>query len=98
MQSYGRVGTSPKTPKEVFHTDIEGSFRANFNGMSHFRAYINGAGRGQRRIALKTLDAAVETTGHYPDQMLRERVSVEYIRGDGAGELERSGNFLEMLP
>ena len=42
--SYGRDGRSPKTLGEVVHTDIEGPFRPDVNGM---RVFYRVCGRSQ---------------------------------------------------
>ena len=95
--SYARGGRSPKTVGEVVHTDIEGPFRPDVNGMKYFIVFVEEASRDKRVIALKSRDNAVDAASHYLDQMLREGVSVKCLSGDGAGELGRSGKFLRML-
>lgn len=95
--SYGRGEKTPETLGEVIHTDIEGHLRPERHGMRNFIVFTNEGSRGKGVIALRTHEPAVEATGHYPGRILREGLSVEYISGDGAGELRRVGKFLKML-
>ena len=83
--SYGRDGRSPKTLGEVVHTDIEGPFQLDVNGMRELIVLLEDDSRDKRVVALKAPDAAVQAMGHFLDQMLREEKSVKWISGDGGG-------------
>lgn len=95
--SFGRGGTSPKTPGEVMHTDLEGPFRADVLGMKYFQVFVDEASTEKHVVGLKTRDAAVDATAAYIDDMARDGITVKCISGDGAGELGWSAKFLRML-
>lgn len=69
---------------EIVHTDIEGPFEADVVGSNHF----------QVSVEVKTRDAVVEATIPFvDDDMVRERIAVTFISGDGTGKLGRSVRF-----
>lgn len=73
--SYERSRRSPKTVGKVVHTEIEGPFRPDVNGMRYFTLSVEESSCVKQVIALKTPDAAVKATGHYFDLKLRENIS-----------------------
>lgn len=59
-------------------------------GKTYFVIFVNEGCRDTRHIALKNHDTAIEATGIYRQQMLRERASVICISGNRGGKLGRS--------
>lgn len=95
--SYERGGTTPKMLGEVVHTDIEGSFRLDVNGIIYFLVSVDETSREKVVVALRTRDAAIEATDHCFDQIIRGGMSVKCINGGGAGELGRSSKVFKIL-
>ena len=95
--SYARGGRSPKPPREVIHTDLEGPFHPDVTGMKYFQMCVDEATRDRHIVGLKTRGTATGATTNYINEMAPEALAVKCISGDGAGELGRSVKFQRML-
>ena len=62
--SYGRGDRSPKAPREVIHTDLEGPFHPGVTGMKYFQVFVDEASPDKRVAGLKTRDAATDATAN----------------------------------
>ncbi len=91
-------GTRPiKKNGEVVHVDWVGPFTPDTNGYTHLMVFIDEALRYKNIFGLRTKDEAFKQLQAYQEGMQLMGVTVEYIRGDGAGELGRSTKFRKAL-
>ena len=88
--SYGREGRSPKTPREIIHTDLERRFLADITGIKYFQVFVGEATRDKRVPGLKTRDVSNSSTADYIDRMTRVGMTIKCISEDGAGDVGRS--------
>ncbi|CAM9595221.1 unnamed protein product [Sphacelaria rigidula] len=91
--SYGRGSRSPKAPREIVHTGLQGPFHADTTGMKHFYVFVDEVSRDKHAVGLNTRDAATDDTGAYIDEMAREGVAIKCISGDGAKGLGQSVRY-----
>eukprot|EP01084_Bolivina_argentea_P010286 19150_1 len=94
---YQRGTRSIKRNGEVAHIDLVGPFSPDMNGCTYLMVFIDEASRYKRSFGLRTKDEAYKRLQTYQDGMLLKGVTVECIRGDGAGELGRSAKFRQAL-
>ncbi len=72
-------------------------FSPDMNGCTYLMVFIDEASRYKCSFGLRTKDEAYKRLQTYQDGMLLKGVTVECIRGDGAGELGRSAKFRQAL-
>ncbi len=94
---YQRGTRSIKKPGEVVHVDLVGPFSPDMDGYMYLMVFIDEATRFKSVWGLRTKDQAYTSLKPYRDDMQLQGVTVNTIRGDGAGELGRSSVFRDEL-
>ncbi len=64
---------------------------------TYLMVFVDEATRHKCIFGLRTKDEAYKQLQPYQEGMMLKGVNVEYIRGDGAGELGRSSKFRKEL-
>ncbi len=94
---YQRGTRSIKQPGEVVHVDLVGSFEPDMNGYKQMMVFIDEATRFKSVLGLKNRGDTHKLLKNYTEDMQLAGVTVDCIRGDGAGELGRSRIFRQEL-
>ncbi len=94
---YQRGTRSIKKPGEVVHVDLVGPFEVDMNGYRHMMVFIDEATRFKNVMGLKNKGEAHRQLKSYTEGMQLAGITVDCIRGDGAGELGRSRIFRQEL-
>ncbi len=94
---YQKGTRSVKNNGEMVHVDLVGPFIPDMNGCTYLMVFIDEASRFKSVFGLKTKDEAYKQLKTYQEGMQLMGVTVECIRGDGAGELGRSVKFRKAL-
>ncbi len=97
LPHYQRGTRSIKRPGEVVHVDLVGPFEPDMEGYTYLMTFIDEATRFKSVFGLKTRDQAYKHLKTYQEGMRLIGVTVECIRGDGAGEFGRSRVFRQEL-
>ncbi len=94
---YQRGTRSIKRNGEVVHVDIVGPFLPDMNSYTYLMVFVEESSRYKCVFGLRTKDEAYKQLQTYKEGMLLKGVTVECIRGDGAGKLGRSAKFRQAL-
>ncbi len=94
---YQRETRSIPRPGEVVHVDLVGPFLPDMHRFTYLMVFVDEATRHKCIFGLRTKDEAYKQLQPYQEGMMLKGVNVEYIRGDGAGELGRSSKFRKEL-
>ncbi len=97
LPHYQRGTRSIKKPGEVVHVDLVGPFEPDKSGHRHMIVFIDEATRFKSVLGLNNKGDAYKSLKTYMEAMQLAGMTVECIRGDGAGELGRSQMFRQEL-
>ncbi len=94
---YQRGTRSIKKTGEIVHVDLVGPFTPDMDGHTYLMVFVDEATRFKSVWGLRTKDQAYTSLKPYINDMQLQGITIDTIRGDGAGELDRSSIFRDEL-